>query len=429
MKRFLFSSVKRLSATASKHCMVFRFSKLTTVLFAMLIGFHSGLTAQVNLQLSSPTVSACGNTVDFDVVVTNGFNNLLAVQYSLNWNPADFQFHSTVSSLTIDGDAPLIGDGSALTNLGILTYNWVESMGSADNVPDGTVLLTVRFTAIGVGPKVMNISGIPVTLIAVNDLFEEVSVSQDNQLVDVSEIVAQNGNLQECSGNGNSVIADFKLSDADAEVLGALAPASHTVSYYNSPQEALSETNPLNKVTYIAPTSNVWARVEANATGCFGISLVQLTVLSAPSFTINATHETCNGADDGILHAIVTGSNAAGPWDYQWYDNTSALIAQTLNSNNKTNSVTGLADGAYDLVVTDDNGCSNELTMNVSAGPSLIVTALPDLTVCPGGSVNPVELSATPKSLAVAYSWSGGAAAGLADGMASQHPLQNRFKQ
>ncbi|WP_170212483.1 hypothetical protein, partial [Flavobacterium aquatile] len=78
----------------------------------------------------------------------------------------------------------------------------------------------------------------------------------------------------------------FDLSTIDAEVLGAIDPTTHTVSYYTTLQEAQvgdPATAISNLTTYNSDNQTIYVRVTTTATGCFDIVALQLVVDPLPT--------------------------------------------------------------------------------------------------------------------------------------------------
>ncbi len=122
------------------------------------------------------------------------------------------------------------------------------------------------------------------------------------------------------------------------------------------------------------------------AIGCDSIIELQLTITGLPIVTAESDSASC-GLPNGTASAIATGGS--GNYSYAW-------------SNGATgNSVTGLAPGNYQVIATDQNGCTASTQVNVSStsasGVSLIAN---DTLLVYGDSVNIQVLGAN------SYVWS-----------------------
>jgi len=104
--------------------------------------------------------------------------------------------------------------------------------------------------------------------------------------------------------------------------------------------------------------------------GCslnFSFTLTDPAVLDVSNITSNDI--SCNGANDGVATVFPTGGTVAIDYTYNWINcGTGLPIGQT------TQQATGLAAGQYQVVVTDDAGCT-ETTICVTIVEPAIITA------------------------------------------------------
>jgi hypothetical protein len=138
---------------------------------------------------------------------------------------------------------------------------------------------------------------------------------------------------------------------------------------------------------------------------CSDIASVVIKVLGQPGFEADVDQPTCFGMCDGSL----SGSYLSDlPLEYQhtWF-----LQGNEVGSGNITSS---LCAGSYNVVVTDNGGCTNiDLPMVMGTPPAIEVTIAPPgpVSMCPGD--NPITLSASHLNTAlplqsVQWSWSVG---------------------
>ena len=109
-----------------------------------------GLTAQAQLVFSfgSDTIPAPGSTVDIDIIVEDGWDEIVGMQFSINWDRTVFSY-SSIQNLT--DQISQFGDGSIGTppespgvDDGELTVSWSGPGTQPVTVPDGTRLFTLR---------------------------------------------------------------------------------------------------------------------------------------------------------------------------------------------------------------------------------------------------------------------------------------------
>jgi len=187
--------------------------------------------------------------------------------------------------------------------------------------------------------------------------------------------------------------------------------AGLNITYHLSKTEALMGMNPITNIC--TASRDIWSRVT-NAAGCVDVDVVHLEVLQSPSIVMVAQNTSCFGGRDGQVNATVVSGPA--PYKFEW----STGKIQNFSASNTSqigNKMTFeiLLPGVYTVTVTDGHGCQSTASATVAEGMYLAITELPDLTVCPGSKVGPIELSSMPSGIKTDYNWSGGAALGLPD--------------
>ena len=90
------------------------------------------------LTTSGPSSAFCGELITYKIAVSDEFENLASLQYSINWNPAKLMYVShTALQIGGAGGDPQIFAGN--TNLGQLTYSWIDPSGfDGEDLVDGT---------------------------------------------------------------------------------------------------------------------------------------------------------------------------------------------------------------------------------------------------------------------------------------------------
>jgi gliding motility-associated-like protein len=120
-----------------------------------------------------------------------------------------------------------------------------------------------------------------------------------------------------------------------------------------------------------------------------------ITVLPLPESDIIETDVSCNGLGDGELDVTVT--NGAGPYTFLW------------SNGSTTEDLTGLVPGIYDVVITDDNGCTTSDTAVITEPDLLEVSNTSQDVLCNGGSDGLIDLTVTGGVAPYSYNWSNGA--------------------
>lgn len=121
-----------------------------------------------SLTLLAPDLSpAKGETLCMEVKAKD-FNEILSMQYSMNWDPAVLKFKE-VRGFGLNGMS-IQSFGTHLTEKGFLTFSWYDPALRGFSKPDGVRLYEVCFEAIGqAGSKTrFEISGKPTMIEVAN---------------------------------------------------------------------------------------------------------------------------------------------------------------------------------------------------------------------------------------------------------------------
>lgn len=149
----------------------------------------------------------------------------------------------------------------------------------------------------------------------------------------------------------------------------------------------------------MAPGSN-WQCVITDLNGCSITQTVSVADAPSPIFSSPViTKPTCFGLSNGDITLNYTSGTA--PYTVTW----SSPISQTITTSALTQSVAGIAQGAYTATLTDSYGCSTSQQINVTQPGLLVLIVSPDPTICYGQST---QLSASGQngSPAYSYTWS-----------------------
>lgn len=214
------------------------------------------------------------------------------------------------------------------------------------------------------------------------------------------------------SASNTRPVTMFKYCPAD--------PDTTAFSYLWTP----ANTSPTSMTTSASPCTTTTYQVVVTdlAGGCTDTSLVTVYVMPT-CFPPNpiVTNISCNGATDGGIIAQMVGTT--GPWTVEWSQGSTVLA--THPGITTTDSLVNLPAGTYTITITDTSGCTDDTTITLTEPLPLDVTAVPDDSICIGGSYN---LSATGVggTMPLTYTWSGGLTATGA-GPHSISPTANDF--
>lgn len=131
----------------------------------------------------------------------------------------------------------------------------------------------------------------------------------------------------------------------------------------------------------------------SDANGCSTIDTVAVTEPPVMSLTADTDSVSCNGAGDGIVSVIVVGG--VQPYTYLWDDPN----AQT------TSSATNLNGGIYNVIVTDDNGCTEVISAEVVENNAITFVIGGTDVNCNGGNDGTATVIANGGTSTYAYLW------------------------
>ncbi len=315
----------------------------------------------------------------------------------------------TITDYSIDGGATT-QSGATFTNLGANTYNILiidnngcEGTGTVslsnaagptiDNVTstdascsadDGTITVTASGGATPLNYELDNgqtsTSGV---FTGVADGNYTVTVTDFNGCVTTQTVTVGKASGPTLTIASSTNISCFGADDGSAEVSANGGTGTYTYSWSPSGGTAATATD-LPPGTYTVTVTD--------GGGCSDD--VQITITEPNAITVNETITPSDcGLDNGEIDLTVTGGS--GNYTYAWDPGVSA-----------TNQATDLAVGAYEVIITDDNGCSETMTYNVSQGNSFYVEVIPEdtVTIQQGESVN-INLFVDPNVTVDNISW------------------------
>lgn len=125
-------------------------------------------------------------------------------------------------------------------------------------------------------------------------------------------------------------------------------------------------------------TNVIKASYTVTVTDANGCSASKINVVSQPASVLSAniskTNVRCKGAQVGV--ATVNATGGTSPYNYLW----NTIPAKT------TKTITGLAAGSYNCLITDFNGCTKSITVVISEPAQLVVLITKTNVTTSGGS-------------------------------------------
>lgn len=352
-------------------------SNLAAGIYTATITDVNGCSGGIEITIVQPALALSG-TISVSSVACNGENTGAASvvanggtpPYNYNWSSSPGENVTAVSNLSagpytltvIDANNCSLSLPYSIAQPNALTVNLI-SQANVDCFGNATGALTVGANG-GTGPYTYawnnnpptsgpTISGLPAGSYTV--LVVDANSCESSLTVSVLEPAEF-----ELSTSIDANPSCFDSSDGaiTAIVSGGTSPFSFQ---WNTVPPTLSAT-----LTGASAGSYIVTATDAN--GCSNQETISLLAPEPIIISITVTNVTCFGASTGVALAIVTGGTQ--PYAYAWND----PIGQT------TQEATGLGAGAYNLVVTDANGCVASISVVITQ-PSSALTALIDNTI------------------------------------------------
>ena len=189
-------------------------------------------------------------------------------------------------------------------------------------------------------------------------------------------------NMVDCFGNQTGSI--------NASISGGTAP--YTSSWINQ-----------NSQIYAAPTEDInsigigtYLTIVTDSQGCIDSSSASITQPAALSISTTKIDVLCHGNNTGSINATILGGTL--PYSYSW-------------SNGATSEdLSGIIAGSYTLTVTDANGCSALMNVEINQ-PSSPLAVMTETTpiACFGMSTGSVSAMVVGGTAPYQYAWSNGA--------------------
>jgi hypothetical protein len=152
--------------------------------------------------------------------------------------------------------------------------------------------------------------------------------------------------------------------------------------------------------------AGTYSVVVTDANGCTATTSATVTEPSVLVASATATHVSCFGGNDGSVTLTVSGGTA--PYTYDWGG---GVVTQNL---------TNVPAGAYNVVVTDANGCTASAGATVSQPTTaLAVSGVVVDVLCNGGANGAVTLNVTGGTAPYSYMWSNGSTVKNQTGLAA----------
>lgn len=138
-------------------------------------------------------------------------------------------------------------------------------------------------------------------------------ISSFNLLVNPNPVPNTPMDLIDCDDDFDGFL-EFDLSSQDSQILGLLNPINYSVSYYNDINNAENEVNPILTVYSAFNGEIIFARLENNITGCYGITQFTTYVNPLPVIPIDDVVPLCINDLPLIIDAYTGNPNDTYLW-------------------------------------------------------------------------------------------------------------------
>ena len=379
-------------------------------------------------------------------VTVNDFNNILGMQFSINYDPAALVFTGTqnfnpalVGFTTASGGNPNPGD---------LTFTWNDPFAAGVTLPNGATIFEVCFDVIGTATTTVTFSGMPTPIEVIDG--DEMEVPFTGVPGTITIGAGESGTFAASLSTVEACTGDNFCMNFTASAFTNIKGMQFSITY-NSADLSFAQVNNINAglpgltMASFSPAAGVinfqWESSTGNAVSlnpnavlfsiCFnklsnnnstvtiGGSPTPIEITDANDALVpfsGATGQiTCNAvlplefgqvdvvnltcADEPIGSiTIVSMVNGSGNYTYQW-----SIPGQTGPS------VTGLGASTITVTVTDTTtGMTVSGTYNIISPPAIIGSVVEIINIqCAGDSSGAITISAGGGVPPLSYNWSG----------------------
>ncbi|MEM7101720.1 MAG: gliding motility-associated C-terminal domain-containing protein [Bacteroidota bacterium] len=221
-----------------------------------------------------------------------------------------------------------------------------------------------------------------------------VTVSDANNCMSSSTLTLDEPPIIDITWNPTTFNGGFNLAcegDDDGILTANPSGGNPPYSYLWETGETVNTLSMLSAGTYAITISDML--------GCtFTDSFTMTQPNSQPSATVVTTDVSCFGTCDGTATASPFGGTVSGAYGFLW------------DTGETTAMVTGLCPGIHGVTITDDNGCSTGVPVNIPFPANLMVDLTPANVECNGEATGSIALNITfGGTPPFTFEWSGGA--------------------
>ncbi|WP_299432853.1 T9SS type A sorting domain-containing protein [uncultured Aquimarina sp.] len=218
-------------------------------------------------------------------------------------------------------------------------------------------------------------------------IYRVVVIDANTNQTELSNINLTQPDLLEITNINITDVGCYNGSDGNIEITVSGGTGNYTYQW----NTLGSATNILSNIT--AGDYNVTVTDENNCSVSSGtITVAQPVVYDITNVAI--IRPSATGTTDGSIAISITGGVA--PYTYQWTDNTNAVVLLESNVTSTSSTLANQAEGTYNILVTDADGCTINDTYNLANPGELLVSINQTQQIsCFGGSDGTLEVITT----------------------------------
>lgn len=293
--------------------------------------------------------AAISNLAEGNYVLTvTDANGCFTTQSVTLTSPPMIEITATVSDVLCNGDAQGSISASASGGVPTYTYQW--------SGPSGFSATTASLSALTAGSYLLEVTDLNgCTASASLEVQEPAPLSLDATVTDVQCNGQANGSI-EATASGGSPTYTYSWSGP-----GSFAAVSASIQN-------------------LAAGTYLLTLLDAN--GCNETFSFEVTQPDPITISVGIDPITCNANNDATITATVSGGNE--PYSYFWTG---------PHGTSTSSGITNAATGAYNLTVTDANGCQQVATVIVTEPDPLVLVPIVTPTSCGGESDGAIDLT------------------------------------